>query len=304
MPSTKPKAKILELKIEELGEKYASFRFVDPKTEEKVKDSVKRNGQLTPLTVSREGGIFQLVDGFKRVRACRELEGFQVLEARVVEGDHTAGKVTMLRMNMDRKGMCPLEEGLLLRAMHRGDGLDQVQIAILVNRHKSWVCRRIALAERLSDHVVEHMRLGLISASQGRALTKLPRGNQDEVLSQMETHALSSRECEKLVNALAGLDPINTRVIEAVTENVLSQRFGKEENPPKKGSGEKKAGMWALLLNMTRRCLDVVELVETQEVDGTVSMVFRQKVDEAIDAAGLAARQLRHHYRGEDNGQS
>jgi hypothetical protein len=32
----------------------------------------------------------------------------------------------------------------------REDGLSQLQVAELLERHKSWVCRRLALLERLS----------------------------------------------------------------------------------------------------------------------------------------------------------
>ena len=44
---------------------------------------------------------------------------------------------------------------------------------------KAWVSRRISLIERLCEEVIEHIRLGLCSASIGRELARLPRGNQE-----------------------------------------------------------------------------------------------------------------------------
>ena len=38
-----------------------------------------------------------------------------------------------------------------MQALVREDGLSQVEAAELLGRHKSWVCRRLALLERLGD---------------------------------------------------------------------------------------------------------------------------------------------------------
>ena len=37
----------------------------------------------------------------------------------------------------------------IVQALVREDGLSQVEAAVLLNKHKSWVCRRLALLERL-----------------------------------------------------------------------------------------------------------------------------------------------------------
>jgi len=67
---------------------------------------------------------------------------------------------------------------MILQSLHRDDGLSQIEIATLLGRDKSWVSRRISLIERLADEVRRHLELGLISASVGRELARLPRGNQ------------------------------------------------------------------------------------------------------------------------------
>jgi hypothetical protein len=47
-----------------------------------------------------------------------------------------------------------------------------------------------------------HLKLGLISAGQGRHLTRLPHGNQEQALSAIIRHRLCCRETEKLVAVL------------------------------------------------------------------------------------------------------
>ncbi|MEZ6152463.1 MAG: hypothetical protein R3C09_20375 [Pirellulaceae bacterium] len=42
------------------------------------------------------------------------------------------------------------------------DGLEQIEVAQMLGRHKSWVNRRLALIERLCSEARESLRLGLI----------------------------------------------------------------------------------------------------------------------------------------------
>lgn len=69
----------------------------------------------------------------------------------------------------------------------------------MLGRHKSWVSRRISLIERLSEEVREDIRLGLLPASVGRELAKLPRGNQKEAAAALVKHRFSTREAVKLI---------------------------------------------------------------------------------------------------------
>jgi hypothetical protein len=95
-----------------------------------------------------------------------------------------------------------MEEALVLQSLYREDGLTQIEIAALLGRDKSWVSRRIALIERLSEEVQEDIRLGLISVITGRELAKLPRGNQREVADTILKRRYSTREAAKLIGHL------------------------------------------------------------------------------------------------------
>ena len=90
----------------------------------------------------------------------------------------------------------------MLHSLHQDDALTQEQIGVLLGRHKSWVCRRLALVERLCDEALENLRLGLISAGICRHLLLLPRGNQPRILASVIKHHLSSRETARLVQLL------------------------------------------------------------------------------------------------------
>jgi ParB/RepB/Spo0J family partition protein len=144
---------------------------------------------------------YELIDGFKRLRACRKL-GLKTIRARVLSLGVRPVKAAILQLNWKARSIREMEEAMIVQSLHREDNLSQVEIALLLGRHKSWVCRRICLMEKLCDEVLSHLKLGLISPGHGRQLTRLPRGNQQPALSTIIKHRLCCRETEKLVALL------------------------------------------------------------------------------------------------------
>jgi len=95
-----------------------------------------------------------------------------------------------------------LEEAWLVYALVREDGLSQLEVAQLMGRHKSWVCRRLALLEKLAPLVRQDLQLGLLSPTAARSLTRLPVGNQEEVLEAARRESLTAAEVRAVVELL------------------------------------------------------------------------------------------------------
>ena len=275
----------LDLELATLGRKYEPYRFVAPRTEERLARSLRVSGQLSPITVVEEAGVYEVLDGFKRVRAAEQIAGLTHLEAKQMAGG--PGKTVMLRLNLDRKGLDPVEEGLLMQAMHRTDGIPQNEIGRLVGRHRSWVCRRIALAERLDEDVVENLRLGLLTPSQGRALALLPRGNQGDVLAEILDAGLTSRETAALVKALSRAGIYDVPQIRA---EIAAIRAAEENGQKERGvSGESIA---RLLRAMAERCEAVTDYLEDHPEwrPGQRNRVRRARDTAALTVARLDTR--------------
>jgi ParB/RepB/Spo0J family partition protein len=190
---------IAEIPVAEMGKRYASLRLVDTRAEDAMLQSMQRHGQLTPVVCAKHDG-YELLDGFKRLRACQRL-GKAALTARVLEAPARVCKAAILQLNRGRP-IHELEEALVLASLHREDGLTQTEIAVLLGRHKSWVSRRIALRERLCEEVLEDLRVGLLSTTVGRALAQVPRGTQPAIAAALVKHRLSTREAAELVTYL------------------------------------------------------------------------------------------------------
>lgn len=81
---------------------------------------------------------------------------------------------------------------------------------------KSWVNRRLLLAEALSEELQADLRRGLVDATTGRELARLPRGNQREVAAVVQRRGL-------LVEAASHDDGRSCRVIRSC---VVEARVG------------------------------------------------------------------------------
>ena len=184
----------------ELGEALASVRLCSPEAQQQMHLSLAKLGQLTPVQAYRSGTGLELFDGFKRVRAARQLS-WPKLRAEVHTLDAAGAKVRLLRCNAGA-GLSDLEEAWLVKSLYRDDQLTQPQIAMLLDRHKSWVCRRLTLAEGLCDGLTASVRLGLGSTTAAVELGRLQRCNQDAAAQVVSRRGMTTRQAARLVDAL------------------------------------------------------------------------------------------------------
>jgi ParB-like chromosome segregation protein Spo0J len=200
MRSVSPVATAIDLA--RLGERLSSLRLRSPDSLRAVEQSLSRDGQLAAVVCHRhaDADAVELVDGFKRLASARKL-GWSTLRAEIHEVAGPAAKLLLWQSNA-RQELTALEEAWVVRALYRDDRLTQPQIAQLLGRHKSWVCRRLVLAEGLVDSVEASVRLGLLLATAAREVARLPRGNQEAVAHLIARRGLTTRQTTLLVDRL------------------------------------------------------------------------------------------------------
>jgi hypothetical protein len=189
--------------LTELGQRYRRYRLADPEAEEAMAGSLRRWGQLAPVVACVRSEKLELLDGFKRHAAARQLAGM-TLSVRVLEVDEPTAKAAILGLNRSQRATRELEEAWIVQGLVRDDQMTQVEAAHLLGRHKSWVCRRLALLEKLSMAVKEDLRLGLVGPSLARQLTRLPTGNQEALLALTRREALTAQEVSGVIDLLQG----------------------------------------------------------------------------------------------------
>jgi len=269
---------IEEIAVSEIGERYGAFRIVSPRADAAMVKSIQRYGQMSPVVCVKAGGGYELIDGFKRLRACRGLNK-AVLRAKTLEVSARACKAAIIQLNWSGRSINEMEEALVLQSLHREDRLAQVEIAALLGRHKSWVSRRISLIERLSEEVQEDIRLGLISVMTGRELAKLPRGNQKDAADAIVKRRFSTREAAKLIGHLLSRPRWEYQVILASPWEIV------EPKQPKP------VGLGAKLISLQGICRSVSEGFKkcTPEQSGALSGI----IDRAISSAEEMIQTLR-----------
>ena len=212
--------------LAQLGQQYRRYRLADPHGEEAMSGSLRRWGQLSPLTACTRAGELEVLDGFKRVAAARQVAGLTSLSVRVLEVDERTAKAAILGLNRGQRATRELEEAWIVQALVRDDGLTQVEAAQLLGQHKSWVCRRLALLEKLSAAVIEDLRLGLLGPALARQLTRLPAGNQEDVLALTRRETLTAQEVSGVIDLLQGAGAEQSAFVLAKPREALARARG------------------------------------------------------------------------------
>jgi ParB-like chromosome segregation protein Spo0J len=186
--------------ITTLGEQLSVLRVCDASQLASMRRSLERHGQLTPITLFVHDTQLELLDGFKRVRAARAL-GWSELVACVDDVSAAEAKLRLRELHEGR-GLSELEEAWLVRSLYREDRMSLPQIGIAFGRHRSWVWRRLMLAEALDPIVQADVRFGLLAPRAAVAVSRLPRGNQQAASAVVVRRGLTVRQTDLLVEEL------------------------------------------------------------------------------------------------------
>jgi len=160
--------------------------------------SLRKHGQLSPLAAVDEDGGLILVDGFKRQGAAEKI-GLERLSVMPVAAQSAQSKALMYLLNRSR-GFTNIQEALLVRELVEVDGLQQVEAALILERHKSWVCRRLSMIRALAPEIVDDLQLGLLPPGCGCTLARLPRCNQADLAVAIRTHRLAPAQIRRIVD--------------------------------------------------------------------------------------------------------
>jgi ParB/RepB/Spo0J family partition protein len=218
--------------LESIATSLGRVRCPQPQRIERIRQSLQQHGQLSAVIVVRRQQRLELLDGFKRRRAA-ELLGWTTLLVAEAELDESAQWATMLLVNQcGAPALLEVEEALILRELV-GSGLTQVQIAALLERHKSWVSRRIGLIERLHPELIEAIKLGLLHPGVARRLLALPPGNQLLMAAAVQHAGLGPRDTELMVSLWQKqASEASRRELLADPRSVLSRRYPETQRPP------------------------------------------------------------------------
>lgn len=189
----------MDLELHQLKLRYAELRVLERGRRCRLVASLAQQGQQTPVLVVADESAFVLIDGYARIAALEEL-GRDIVLATVLDLPEAEALILTHRLEAGRRRSA-LEEGWLISELLERHGLTQQAVAARLQRSKSWVSRRLALVQTLSEAVQAAVRSGLVPAYGAmKYLVVLARAN--------------TAQCDQLVANLTA--PISVRALERI----------------------------------------------------------------------------------------
>jgi ParB/RepB/Spo0J family partition protein len=208
----------LELEFHQLDLRNESLRVRRPEKERRLLGSLSEVCQQIPIVVvaSSDPGRYLVIDGFKRVRALRQLRQDTV---RATLWDLSeAEALLLLHAQRADEAETAIEQAWLLRALHAG-GMSAEELALRFSRSASWVSRRLGLVSELPESVQERVRGGSISSHAAmKYLLPMARAKRDDCESLAAVVAkekLTTRQVGELYAAWRSATPsLRRRIVD------------------------------------------------------------------------------------------
>ncbi len=164
--------------------------------------SIRQYGLLTPIVLMENPtGELLTLAGENELEILKEMKiaKADVLVTKLQNRDDTC-KVILLLSSL-QKGLNPLSEGLILRELMQSSGYTQQELAANLYKSKSWLSKRLSLAEQLSEKVAEMVLAKQLCCASAQEIARLPREMQQHFAMEVYSKAIPKSSVERLVTA-------------------------------------------------------------------------------------------------------
>lgn len=164
--------------------------------------SIRQYGLLTPIVLmENSSGNLLTLAGENELEILKEMNVTKadVLVTKLQNRKDTC-KVILLLSSL-QKGLNPLSEGLILRELMESGGYTQQELAASLLKSKSWVSKRLSLAEQLSENVADMVLAKQLCSASAQEIARLPQVMQHHFAMEVHTKAIPKSIVERLVTA-------------------------------------------------------------------------------------------------------
>lgn len=268
-------------------------RVPEAQVREKL-ESLRSKGQLSPLVAAEHEGQLVLIDGFARQAAAQSL-GMPSVLVEVLQLTAVQMKAQIYLRNREH-GVRLLEECKLVCELCETDGLSQVEVGILLERHKSWVCRRLGLWKALSPRLLTDGGLDELEEGSVRRLALLPVCNQEELVAVSRRESLAGRETTMLLGLWGRAPDSEARryLIEHPREAIeLARAKAEERSDPR--LGKVAAEVLQSMVMMRQSALRAIRRVRAglEQMSGEGAAMLREACELAERDCPWAVREVR-----------
>lgn len=176
-------------------------RCFDPEGLQALAASIAQHGLLQPLTVRRQGNIYELIAGERRLRAAR-LAGLPEVPCLLLRLDELQSSLAALVENLQRQDLDYWEEAEGIARLIRVYGLSQEQAAARLGKSPSALANKLRLLKH-PPAVRTALREAELSERHARALLRLPDEAQRlEAIGVIADRGLNVAKTEAYIDAL------------------------------------------------------------------------------------------------------
>lgn len=170
--------------------------------------SITENGLLQPVTVRRENGIYYLVAGERRLRACK-LAGLKEIPAIISDCEPEDSAVLALLENVQRRDLHMFEQANAIVNLLREWQITQEEAARRLGMSQSYLANKVRLLKLSSDEQAEIIKYKL-SERHARALLRIDDIElRQKILQTVIARGLNVAHTEELIiNSLQPKEPV------------------------------------------------------------------------------------------------
>ncbi len=206
-PTSQTAGSLCFLPNEQLRTSYAPLRPGAPQL------FADRTAQLPIRVVPTEEGVYEVIDGFKRLSGWREQGHSHIPVVLEPPGSTVEHKRLLLLANSPARTLTALDEARVVCSLMNEDLLSAKAIARRLGRKLKWVACRVDIGTRLSPMAENKLARGAFGPTLAHALCALPAKDQDALLGAMQRHGLKARETLTLLYAYRVADGPDRREV-------------------------------------------------------------------------------------------
>ncbi len=162
-----------------------------------LSESIRTFGLIQPITVRRKASDrYQIISGERRFRACRLIEGMDMIPAYIRDTDDRGMLEMAIVENIQRENLDPIEIAMSYQRLIDECDLTQEQMADRVGKKRASVTNYLRLL-KLPAKVQHDLKVGLISVGHAKVLLGVEDPHRQEMLCDaIIKNGLSVRQLE------------------------------------------------------------------------------------------------------------
>lgn len=162
-----------------------------------LSESITEHGLLQPIVLKKNGGLYEIIAGERRWRACKHI-GLKKVPSIIKDVDESTIAQLALIENLQREDLNPIEEALAFTRLIEEYQITQEKMSKIAGKSRVYITNTMRLL-KLESYIQEAITNKMISSGHGRALLSIEQPKKRKAAYDMViSDELSVRSTEEI----------------------------------------------------------------------------------------------------------